>query len=87
MGADIYESYVTSMVATVIVASNTHSSNMTYMLLPVMISAFGLIGSVIGMFSNLLLRYSPAAMLRNATYVAIAFLACLFICLYALYGY
>ena len=74
MGADIYESYVSSMVATVIVAHNTYNSDMTYMLLPVMISAFGLIGSVLGMFSNLFLRFSPAAMLRNATYVAIAFL-------------
>ena len=74
MGADIYESYVSSMVATIIVANNTHSSSMTYMLLPVMISAFGLIGSVIGLFSNLFLRFSPSAMLRNATYVAIAFL-------------
>ncbi len=74
MGADIYESYVSSMVATVIVASNTYGSNMTYMLLPVVISAFGLIGSVIGLFSNLVLRFSPSAMLRNATYVAILFL-------------
>jgi K(+)-stimulated pyrophosphate-energized sodium pump len=74
MGADIYESYLSSMVATVIVASNTYGGDMTYMLLPVMISAFGLLGSVVGLFSNLFLRFSPAAMLRNATYVAIAFL-------------
>lgn len=74
MGADIYESYVSSMVATVIVAHNTHNGDMTYMLLPIMLSAFGLIGSIIGLFSNLFLRFSPAAMLRNATYVAILFL-------------
>ena len=74
MGADIYESYVSSMVAAVIVAKNTCFSDMSFMLLPIMISAFGLLGSVIGLFSNLFLRFSPAAMLRNATYVAIAFL-------------
>ena len=45
-----------------------------------------LIGSVVGLFSNLFLRFNPAAMLRNATYVAIAFLLGCFLCLYSLYG-
>jgi K(+)-stimulated pyrophosphate-energized sodium pump len=84
MGADIYESYLSSMVATVIVASNTYGGDMTYMLLPVMISAFGLLGSVVGLFSNMFLRFSPAAMLRNATYVAIAFLL---VCSYGYMAY
>jgi len=73
MGADIYESYVSSMIATVIVAQNSYGHNIAYLLLPVMISAFGLFGSVIGLLSNVFLRFSPSAMLRNATYFAIAF--------------
>jgi K(+)-stimulated pyrophosphate-energized sodium pump len=72
MGADIYD-LVSSMIATVIVAQNSYGNNIAYLLLPVMISAFGLLGSVIGLLANVFLRLSPSAMLRNATYFAIAF--------------
>ncbi len=44
-----------------------------YITFPVMLAAFGLIGSVAGLASNLVLRLEPAAMLRNATYIAIGF--------------
>lgn len=81
MGADIYESYVSSMVATIIVAHARYGNNLEYMLLPVMLSAFGLLSSAIALFANYYMRYSPAAMLRNATYISIAFL------LLSSYGY
>lgn len=71
MGADIYESYVSSMASAIIVAVGVYGLNMTYMLLPIMISAFGLFGSAIGLFVTYFLRFEPAAMLRYATYIAV----------------
>ncbi len=72
MGADIYESYVGAMVSTVILGLSLHAGNVLYATLPLMLSAFGLVSSVLGLLSNLVLRFKPAAMLRNATYIAIA---------------
>ncbi len=74
MGADIYESYVGAMVASVILAVTTYASSssyLAYLSLPLVLAFCGLIGSVLGLGSNLILRANPAAMLRNATYVAI----------------
>lgn len=74
MGADIYESYVGAMVSAIILATTNFSENidyLAYLTLPLVLSGCGLIGSVLGLASNLLLKASPAAMLRNATYIAI----------------
>jgi len=71
MGADIYESYVGAMVSSTILAVNAYGMELTYMTLPLMLAAIGLGSSIIGLFSNLLLKAEPAAMLRNATYIAI----------------
>lgn len=73
MGADIYESYVGAMVSAVILATSAYGSDLGYLSLPLMLSVFGLVGSMIGLFSNLILKFEPAAMLRNATYIAIVF--------------
>lgn len=70
MGADIYESYVGATVSAIILASNQYG-DYKYWTLPLMLSAIGLLGSLFGLFSNLILKLKPAAMLRNATYVAI----------------
>jgi K(+)-stimulated pyrophosphate-energized sodium pump len=72
MGADIYESYIGAMVSSIILASTEHSSNLTYMALPVVLAVLGMAGSVIGLAANAFLRFEPAAMLRSATYIAIA---------------
>ena len=74
MGADIYESYVGALVSSIILAISAYGSSYTYITLPLMLAVFGLGGSVIGLFSNLILKASPSAMLRNATYFAIIFL-------------
>src|SRR3990167_3928299 len=80
MGADIYESYVGAMVSSIILAYNSFGVSAGYITLPLVLAAVGLLGSVVGLLSNLLLRFEPAAMLRNATYVAIGFfLAVMFI--------
>ncbi len=71
MGADIYESYVSAMVSCVILALTLHASNVAYALLPLALSGLGLVSSLFGLLSNLVLKAGPAAMLRNATYVAV----------------
>ena len=74
MGADIYESYVGAMVASIILGIETYSTNLSYITFPVMLAAMGMIGSVAGLASNIILRLEPSAMLRVANYIAIAFL-------------
>ncbi len=75
MGADIYESYVGAMVSSIILAISTPGMNdFGYVTLPLMISTIGLISSIIALFLNALFKAQPAAMLRNATYLAIALL-------------
>lgn len=75
MGADIYESYVGAMVSSIILAISTYKANaFGYVTLPLVLSTIGLIGSIVALFINSLLRFQPAAMLRNATYFAIAFM-------------
>ena len=72
MGADIYESYVGAMVSSIILALTLHPENALYATLPIVLAAIGLMSSVIGLLSNLIMKAKPDAMLRNATYVAIA---------------
>lgn len=74
MGADIYESYVASIVSTVILGLAQYPASIEYITLPLVICALGLWGSLIGLLSNLVLHLSPAALLRNATFIAVGFL-------------
>jgi len=71
MGADIYESYVGAMVSSIILATTSYAGELAYLSLPLVLAVCGLVGSVIGLASNLVLRAKPAAMLRNATYISI----------------
>ncbi len=80
MGADIYESYVGSLVSSTILAINSFGSDLNYVTLPLMLASIGLVSSFVGLISNFVLKFDPAAMLRNATYVAIGvFLAASYI--------
>ncbi|HVX00009.1 MAG TPA: sodium-translocating pyrophosphatase, partial [Candidatus Babeliaceae bacterium] len=78
MGADIYESYVGAMVSTIVLALTSYSSKdplyLGYVTLPLVISVFGLLGSIIGLGATLVLssKANPATLLRNATYIAVA---------------
>jgi len=72
MGADIYESYVGAMMSAIILAVNFYKGSLIHAALPITLSAFGLIGSLIGLASNAVFKLEPSAMLRNATYIAIA---------------
>jgi len=70
MGADIYESYVGAIVSTIILAIGSQMDP-EYVLFPLILAGIGLVSSIVGLLFNLVLRCEPAAMLRNATYVAI----------------
>lgn len=76
MGADILESYVGSIVAAMILAYDSFAGQYAYLTLPLMLAAIGLAASLVGLVSNLIVKFEPAAMLRSAGYVAVgAFLA------------
>ncbi|MEE8349084.1 MAG: sodium-translocating pyrophosphatase [Acidobacteriota bacterium] len=79
MGADIFESYVGSVIATIAIAATgtskvleiTAENRHLYMSLPLSVIVIGLIASLIGVASIRLLRsLGPAAALRYSTYVS-----------------
>jgi K(+)-stimulated pyrophosphate-energized sodium pump len=69
MGADIFESYVGAMISAVILGISAGLS-IEVITLPLILSALGLVGSTLGISFGFLVQQSPAALLRNATYVA-----------------
>ena len=70
MGADLFESYVGSIVAAIAIGS-TLPNPVTMMLLPIVIVMAGLASSIVGVLSmGLLQRMDPQAALRNATLIA-----------------
>ncbi|MCL5436707.1 MAG: sodium-translocating pyrophosphatase [Candidatus Dependentiae bacterium] len=71
MGADIYESYIAAMVSTIILAIQVYGFDLTYVLMPLVISALGLIGSLVGLLANFAIKIAPAAMLRAASIIAV----------------
>ncbi|MCZ6485901.1 MAG: sodium-translocating pyrophosphatase [Acidobacteria bacterium] len=79
MGADILESYVGSVVATIAIAATgasrvldiTPETRHLYMVLPLSVIVIGLISSLIGVASiRVLRRLGPASVLRYSTYVS-----------------
>ena len=79
MGADIFESYVGSVVATIAIAATgtsrvldiTPETRHLYMVLPLSVIVMGLISSLIGVASiRVLRRLGPASALRYSTYVS-----------------
>ncbi|PLX39905.1 MAG: sodium-translocating pyrophosphatase [Deltaproteobacteria bacterium] len=76
MGADIFESYVGSVIATIAIAATSTSTMiignpMGYMAYPLIIIMIGLVASLIGVFSMKLLEsQGPAKALRNVTFVS-----------------
>ncbi len=71
MGADIFESYVGSAVATISLAMIQFPGNYVYISLPIMLFAIGLLASIVGLASVFVLRASLARMLHYATYISI----------------
>jgi K(+)-stimulated pyrophosphate-energized sodium pump len=70
MGADLFESYVGSIVAAIAIGSMLPNP-VTMMLLPIAIVTAGLVSSAVGVLSVALLqRMGPEVALRNATFIA-----------------
>lgn len=70
MGADLFESYVGSVVAAMALGA-TMVPALNYMSLPLILIAFGLVCSLVGVFSiKFLKNINPQSALRNSTYIA-----------------
>ncbi len=70
MGADLFESYVGSVVATMAIGA-TLPEPIKWMFLPLALITAGLIASVLGIFSmGILKKINPQSALRYATYVS-----------------
>ena len=71
MGADIYESYIGALIAAIILMMSLTDGSLLLISLPLMLSAFGLLSSLVGLGANLIIKNEPSKMLSNATYFAI----------------
>ena len=70
MGAALFESYVGAVIATIAIAATT-GMTMMYMTFPIAVIVVGLISSLIGIGSMLILeKLNPAAALRYSTFIA-----------------
>jgi len=70
MGADLFESYVGSVVATIAIGYTLQNS-IIWMSLPIILITIGLISSLLGIFSiNIFKKINPQSALRNTTYVS-----------------
>jgi K(+)-stimulated pyrophosphate-energized sodium pump len=81
MGADLFESYVGSVVATIALGALMANSTVSWMILPLILIVAGIVASFIGtLFIDFIQNIDPAAALRYATYVAgVIFIAASFI--------
>jgi len=76
MGADIFESYVGAVIATIAIAASSpffSSTRLEAVALPIITIVVGLVASLIGIaLLKAFERFSPAAALRNVTFAAAA---------------
>ena len=73
MGADIFESFVGSIIAAMIIAnSEDFAGGSDYVMMPIMLGLIGYVASIIGVFSMFVLKNGKdaAAALRNTTFIA-----------------
>ncbi len=76
MGADIFESYVGAIIATIAIAATTGytiiaADKISYMLFPLVTVGIGLVASIAGIFSvRMFEKKNPATALRNSTYIS-----------------
>ncbi len=87
MGADLFESYVGSVIASMALGA-TLTPALNHMSLPLLLIVVGLFSSLIGVFSiKILKNFHPQSALRNSTYIsALLFVAGAFFCVKALLG-
>jgi K(+)-stimulated pyrophosphate-energized sodium pump len=78
MGADLFESYVGSMVAAIAIGAAIRPDPEVWMALPIVIVMAGLVASAVGILSmSVLQRMDPQAALRYSTIIAAVLLAVL----------
>ena len=71
MGADIFESFVGSIIAAMIIASTSDGWAVDYVMMPIFLGFIGYIASIVGVFSMTVLKNGddPAVALRNTTFI------------------
>jgi len=71
MGADIFESFVGSIIAAMIIASTSKGWDVDYVMMPILLGFIGYIASIVGVFSMAFLKNGkdPAVALRNTTFI------------------
>jgi K(+)-stimulated pyrophosphate-energized sodium pump len=87
MGADLFESYVGSVIASMALGA-TLTPALNYMSLPLLLIVVGLFCSLIGVFSiKILKNFNPQSALRNSTYIsAVLFIIGAYFCVKGLLG-
>ncbi len=71
LGADIFESYCGSMIATIALGAGMASMKFEYMALPILVAMIGLVASVLGIRAmSALESMDPSAALRNCTFIS-----------------
>ena len=71
LGADIFESYCGSMIATIVLGAGMASMKFEYMALPILVAMIGLVASVLGIRAmSALESMDPSAALRNCTFIS-----------------
>ena len=70
MGADIFESFVGSIIAAMVIAVASEELGPNYVEIPIVLAIVGYIASIIGVFSITAMRnMDPGAALRNTTFI------------------
>ena len=74
MGADIFESFVGSIIAAMVIAAAMDNAvSADYLMIPIVLAVVGYIASIIGVFSiTAMQNMDPGAALRNTTFIAAA---------------
>ena len=74
MGADIFESFVGSIIAAMVIAAAMDNAvSEDYLMIPIVLAVVGYIASIIGVFSiTAMQNMDPGAALRNTTFIAAA---------------
>ncbi len=68
MGADIFESYVGSIVAAMVLALEDFPGKIAYITLPIVLSAIGILASALGFFATFNLQSKLSKLLHSSTY-------------------
>ena len=73
MGADIFESFVGSIIAAMVIAAASSGLGDDYLMIPIVLAIVGYIASIVGVFSITAMKnMDPGAALRNTTFIGAA---------------